>query len=754
MSMKRISFSFLLLCIPVFLFAGEGMWLPHLLKQLNEPEMKSMGMKMSADDIYNVNKGSLKDAIVHFGGFCTGEIISANGLILTNHHCGYGQIQSHSTLQRNYLKNGFWARNRKQELANPGLFVTFINSIEDVTDKVLAGVASLDNEQIRNSQIDKNISELRKSFNKPQFEDVIIRPFFNGNQYFAFHTITYRDVRLVGAPPSSVGKFGADTDNWEWPRHTGDFALFRVYASKDNKPAEYSPDNVPFKPKHFLPISLDGVSEGDFTMVFGFPGRTDQYLPSFAVDQIVNGTNPMKIDIRKQALAVMDQSMRRDPAIQIQYAPKYASVANAYKKWIGENQGINKVNALDKKRKFEAEFQSRVDADRDLRKQYGRVLVDLKEAYAIIQPHAFNRELVSEIVGRNSDLMRFASNAGQWIRIGQQNGTQALLTRWESSKESVESGYKNYDLPTDQGVLFQLLKSYLFYAPSEIVPDGLKGLDTNNDATLMSYVSSIYSQSILSNWDRLNSLMIGNENEIIEKLAQDPAYILYKSMLDQYESHSMEIIRSTQNDINRLMRLYTKAQMEVFATDKQFWPDANSTLRVTYGNVEGYDPRDGVYYHPKSYLSGIMEKYIPGDYEFDLHPKFIAAYQTRDFELYADETGDIPVCFLGSNHTTGGNSGSPAIDAHGNLVGLNFDRVWEGTMSDLNYDPSICRNIMVDMRYILFVIDKIGNANSILSELRIVYPKSKKRLPIYDVPIFEAHSEDIPVDDGLENRQK
>jgi len=711
-------------------FAGEGMWLPHLLKQLNEKEMQSMGMKMSASDIYDVNKGSLKDAIVHFGGFCTGEVISSQGLVLTNHHCGYARIQSHSSLESNYLKDGFWARNIEEELPNPGLFVTFISRIDEVTDAILYEVKADMTEAERTSMVDKNINKLLEETIRESYEDVLIRAFFNGNQYFMFTTITYRDVRLVGTPPSSIGKFGADTDNWEWPRHTGDFALFRIYADQNNMPAEYSPDNIPFVPKHHLPISLDGVSENDFTLVFGFPGRTDQYLPAIAVEQVLEVQNPLKIAIRERVLSILDQDMRADPAIQIQYAPKYASTANAYKKWIGESQGLRSVNALQKKLDYEKDFQERLKKNKEWSNQYGSILPQFDRLYAEVSHLIYARDLFSEMLGRNSDMMRFASTASLMLRIAQNNGEDALFTRWNQMKAGLQEQYRDYHGPTDSKVYSALLEMFVEKADESHVPGYILGLSRNGSFDEASRL--VYANSYLSSFEKLETLMDGTGMEqIVSSLEADPAYLIYKSIVDSYNEKVVGDLRTLQQEIDQLQRMYIKAQMEVFA-EKRFWPDANSTLRVTYGNVEGYQPRDAVRYHPKTYLSGVIEKYVPNDYEFDLPEQLLQLHESKNYGWYADETGDVPICFLGSNHTTGGNSGSPAIDAYGNLVGLNFDRVWEGTMSDLNYDRSICRNIMVDARYILFIIDKFAGAKNIMSELTLVYPKTKKTPPKFD----------------------
>ena len=447
-------------------FAGEGMWLPLLLKQ-NEAEMQRMGMKMSAEDIYSVNKGSLKDAIVRFGGGCTGSIISSTGLLLTNHHCGYGQIQYHSSLERNYLENGFWAQTPQEELSNPGLTATFIVRIEDVTRQVLAGVQEAMGERERQALIEKNTTQVTAKAVKEPWQDASVRPFYYGNAHYLFITETFRDIRLVGAPPGAVGKFGADTDNWVWPRHTGDFALFRIYADKNNRPASYSPSNVPYRPKHFLPVSMNGVKPGDFTLVFGFPGRTTEYLPAAAVAQTTDLLNPIRIDIRDKTLAILDQAMRSDPQIKIQYAGKQAGLANSWKKWIGENQGLKKADGVAQKKKTEAEFLARVQRNPAFKQAYAGLLPELDGLYANIAPYAAAREYINEIVGVNVELLRFANSLRQFVTIYENNGLDAVVQRKEQLKSVFDAFYKDYRPEVDQKVFASLMELYFSKVPGE-----------------------------------------------------------------------------------------------------------------------------------------------------------------------------------------------------------------------------------------------------------------------------------------------
>ena len=691
-----------------------GMWIPSMLKGMNESEMQTLGMKMTAQDIYDANNSSLKDAIVHFDGGCTSELISSKGLMLTNHHCGYGEIQSHSTVEHDYLQDGFWAKDLNSELTNPGMVATLIVSIHDVTDTVLEGVSGISSENEKQKKIADNISRLQTSFPKESWQENKIKTFYEGNQFILFITETFKDIRLVGAPPSSIGKFGSDTDNWVWPRHTGDFSLFRIYANKDNKPAEYSKDNVPYTPKHFLPISLDGVAENDFTMVFGFPGRTQEYLPSFAVEQIVNTLNPAKIELRDAALKVQDGFMRKDQAIKIQYASKFASVANYWKKWIGESQGLKKSNAIQIKQNFEKEFQKRV-LKNNKTEEYGSLLADFEKNYKAINDYSLARDYFIETVLRNTELLSVGFRLYQLEQVYTTKGEQAFTDRKENTIKGLESFYKDFNAKVDEKVFEKLIA--LYGQKSPLVPADLKTMNYNKTTT------DIYTMSKLTSYEGLKTLLKGNSKTILKNLNKDLGYQLVKKLADNFYKNIAPKYDELNLETGALQRNYMKAQLELFP-EGRFFPDANSTLRITYGQVKGYSPNDAVYYEPVTHLEGVMEKYVPGDYEFDVPEKLIELIKNKDYGQYA-ENGKMPVCFIATNHTTGGNSGSPAIDANGNLIGLNFDRVWEGTMSDIHYDPSICRNIMVDVRYVLFIIDKYAGAKHLIEEMELVHPKMK-----------------------------
>jgi Peptidase S46 len=674
-----------------------GMWIPSLLEGMNETEMQSLGSKLTAQDIYDVNNSSLKDAIGHFNGGCTSEVISDQGLVLTNHHCGFGQIQSHSSLENDYLKDGFWAMSLEDELPNEGLFIEFIVSIHNVTEIALKGITDSMTETEKQSLISKNTNAALKTWPKESWQDVKTKAFYEGNQYFLFVTERFEDIRLVGAPPSSIGKFGSDTDNWVFPRHTGDFSMFRIYADANNRPAKYSKDNKPYKPKHYLPVSLDGVEEGDFTMVFGFPGTTSEYLPAVAIEHITKEFNPTNIAIREAALKVIDQKMKESDAVRIKYASKQARIANAWKKWIGENLGIEKSNAVEKRKAFEATF-TKALKEKGLEDKYGSILPEFDQLYKDFAPINIKRRNFIEVFFTTNELMQMTFRAYQV--------EQALIANPENLERGKEvlTGqlqgiHKNYDADLDKGVYLNVMPLY--------------GKEV--DAT-------IYDKTAFTNLDSALSLLEGDAATVIKNLNNDAAFAYAKPIIDEFFNTLNPEYQQKNEPITALQTKYMTALMEALPNARYF-PDANGTLRVTYGQVRGYEPRDAVYYNPVSYLDGVIEKYIPGDYEFDVPQKLIDLYEAKDYGQYADKNGKVPVCFLGTNHTTGGNSGSPAIDAEGNLVGLNFDRVWEGTMSDMNYDPEICRNIMVDLCYVLFIVDKYAGATHLIDEMTLVHPK-------------------------------
>lgn len=715
--MNYFKLLFLLIFIPLQAQQG-GMWVPSLLNAQNLTEMKGLGSKISLKDIYDANKSSLKDAVPQFNGGCTSEVISPKGLILTNHHCGFDAIQNHSTVEHDYLKDGFWAYKLEDEIPNKDLEVTFIIKIEDVTNQILNGVSVLSTEIEKQKKIQQNSADLTKSFPKEAWQENRVKTFYDGNQYLLFVIESFKDVRFVGAPPSSIGKFGSDTDNWVWPRHTGDFSLFRIYADKNNRPVEYSKNNVPYIPKKFLPISVSGIEENDFTMVLGFPGRTQEYLPSFAVAQIMNELNPAKIEIRDNALKIQDGFMRKEQAIKIQYASKYASIANYWKKWIGETKGLKKSNAIASKQKFEKEFASQVIA-KAKQAEYGNLLTEFEKNYSEIKEYALARDYFSEVVQRNTELLSSGYRLYQLEQILTTKGEKAFEDRRINLLSAMDDFYKDFNIQVDKNVFEKLIELYAAKSPKQFLPTGFTEI---NAASL---ANEIYSNSNLTSYEGFKTLLKGDSKLVIEKINADRGYQLVKLMADAYLQNAAPKYEEINLKNNALQRTYMKAILELFPSNRLF-PDANSTLRVTYGQVKGYKPVDAVTYEPITYLDGVIEKYIPGDYEFDVPKKLVDLYYAKDYGIYG-VNGKMPVCFIGSNHTTGGNSGSPAVDAYGNLIGLNFDRVWEGTMSDINYSPEICRNIMVDARYVLFIIDKFAGAKNLIAEIQLVTPKKEKK---------------------------
>lgn len=708
--MKLIKILLLFVFVQVSAQQG-GMWIPSLLKGMNETEMKNLGMKITAEEIYSVNKSSIKDAVPQFDGGCTAEVISNKGLILTNHHCGFDAIQNHSSTEHDYLTDGFWAYKMEDELTNKGMVVSFVVRIEDITSKVLEGVASLTTEIEKQKKIQDNIGILSRTLPKEVWQENNIKTFYDGNQYLLFVTETFKDIRLVGAPPSSIGKFGSDTDNWVWPRHTGDFSLFRIYADKNNHPAEYSSENVPYTPKYFFQISIEGLKKNDFTMVMGYPGRTQEYLPSFAVEQIVTTLNPAKIEVRDATLKIQNEFMRKDNAIKIQYAAKNATIANAWKKWQGEIKGLKKSNAIAIKQKFELDFQNKVlKAGKQI--EYGTILSDFEKNYGEIKEYALARDLFNEIVIRNAEILSVGYKLYQLEKIYETKGEQSFNDKRNNLVNGLGDFYKEFNPAVDQKVLEQLLVIYSKKYPKQFLPSSLENLDAQ------SLANEVFIKSQLVSYNKIKELLTGDAKTVLGKFNNDKGFQVIKSMADGYFSTVAPKYDELNLKNSATQRTYMKAIMELFSKNRIF-PDANSTLRVTYGKIKGYKPNDAIVYEPFTYLDGVMEKYIPGDYEFDVSQKLIALYNTKDFGIYGVK-GRMPLNFIATNHTTGGNSGSPALDSRGNLIGLNFDRVWEGTMSDIYYSPEICRNIMVDIRYVLFIIDKYAGAKNIISELNII----------------------------------
>ncbi len=732
--MKKI-FMFLSLAALTFsALADEGMWIPMLLGR-NEADMQKAGMRITAKDIYDINKACLKDAILLFNQGCTGEYVSGEGLFLTNHHCGYSYITMHSTVEHDYLTNGFWAMSRDQEIPCPGLTATRLVRMEDVTAQVLDGVGPETSEGERATIVERNIKRITERAVEGTHYKAIIKPFYYGNQYFMYINEVFTDVRLVGAPPSNIGKFGGDTDNWMWPRHTGDFSMFRVYAGADNKPANYSKDNRPYKPLKFLEISLDGVSEGDFTFVFGYPGTTQRYVTSDAVELAANIENPIRIDLRTIRLKHYNHAMNQSPAQRLKYASKVASIANGWKKWQGETQGINRLKGVEQKREFESRYQ---EWAKD-KPQYYNVLPQMHEAYDRLRPIEVELTYYSEAV-RASDLMQ---RAQAYRQLAQEDDEVSAVGAVNKLKEANDKYFKDFEQHTvvDRAIFVETML-YMWqagYAP-------YLNTKTGDRASVQKQLEKIYDESLLNNEKKLRSFLDSYTVKSGKKLMKDPAVALFDQAYTlAYDPQKLATYRRAYADVQRLMRTYVKGMMEM-QPDVNFFPDANLTLRVAYGHVEGFRPRDGVYYKPYSTLDGIMQKENPDIYDYVVEPKLKELYALRDYGRYGITTTTVdstviengnetitnytthttktmPVGFIATNHTTGGNSGSPVLNADGRLIGLNFDRVWEGTMSDLLFDPDYCRNITLDIRYCLFIIDKFAGAGHLVDEMTLVSSK-------------------------------
>jgi hypothetical protein len=699
-----------------FLSAKEGMWIPLLLEKYNLAEMRQLGFQLSAEDVYDPVGDSMKDAVVVFGGGCTGGMISAEGLLITNHHCGYRQIQSHSSIENDYLTDGFWAMSRQEELPNPGLSVRFLDYMEDVTLKIMEGTESLQGEE-KEKKIQENTSRTEREASMRGKFFTQVKPLFYGNQYYLYVYKIYLDVRLVGAPPSAIGKFGGDTDNWMWPRHTGDFALFRVYAGADNEPAEYSPDNVPLRPKKFFPVSVKGVQPEDFTMVFGNPGNTMQYISSHEVDIIMTQRDPDRVAIRDRKLEIMNEDMAENPLVRIQYAAKHASVSNAWKKWQGEITGLQRLDAVGKKQAFEEDFKQWAIANGTWENTYQQVFENFDSVYAVYRDYIKASDYYSEIVIRGIEIFELASRFSNIINSIENNQEKLVEGHLKSVAGQLPVFFRNYNQPTDEKLFETLLPMLVHDLKPVFVPEKLNLLLAKY--TQDDLMKNIYRKSVLTNPKTLAELVEKGDRQALLQLKKDPVMELYNALFIHYDKNIKPVVDLTTAEINRNMQIYMAGIMQM-KEGHPLYPDANLTLRVAYGKVEGYRPQDGVFYKHYTTLEGIMEKDNPNIYDYNVPQRLRDLYNTADFGPWATEEGELPVAFTASNHTTGGNSGSPVVNGMGELIGVNFDRCWEGTMSDIMYDPEMSRNIMVDMRYVLFIVDKFADAGYLLDELELV----------------------------------
>ncbi len=700
--------------------ADEGMWIPMYLGEINESEMQAMGMRITADDIYSINNSSLKDAIMIFGGGCTGEFVSDEGLLLTNHHCGYRSIQKHSSIEHDYLTDGFWAIDNSEELSNPGLTVTLLIRMEEVTSQVLDGVEETMNEAERNAIISAKIDEITEEAVKDTHYKAIVKPFYYGNQYFLFVNEVFKDVRLVGAPPSNIGKFGGDTDNWMWPRHTGDFSIFRVYADKDNKPAEYSEDNVPYKPRKHLSVSTKGAKENDFTFIFGYPGTTEEYIPSYAVDMKLNVVNPIRIEMRDIRIKIFLNAMNNNPETRIKYAAKHAGISNGWKKWIGENRGIKRLKTIEQKQGLEDAFTIWANSDNTLKEKYGNLIPGFKEVYGKLKPVNIKTAYLME-AGFGPEIIKYSRSFNKLVNLSMdKNATDEEINELtQKLKHSAESYFKDYDIDIDKKVFATLMSKYYKSLDKNDLPPVIIDMNDKYKGDYDAFANAVFDKSIFASQEKVDGFLDGYKQSKYKKIQKDPAFHIAESLANYYASSLLSDDATYTKKLDSLMRYYMEGQIEMQA-NKLFYPDANFTLRVAYGNVDGYQPDDAIDFRYFTTLSGIMEKEDPDIYDYVVEDKLKELYNSKDYGKYEDEDGSLHVCFIATNHTTGGNSGSPVLDADGYLIGINFDRCWEGTMSDIVYDASQCRNIAIDIRYLLFIVDKYAGASHLVEEMTLV----------------------------------
>lgn len=724
--MKKIVLIFLILILG-FRFnarSDEGMWIPSFVEELIYMQMKKMGLELSPEEIYSVNQSSLKDAIVIFGRGCTAEIISPEGLLITNHHCGYGSIQSVSTPERNLLKNGFWAYSKDEEIPIEGLKVTFLKKIIPATDDVLAGVNNDMTEAERNKIIKENIRHIKEKATKGIHYRARVAQFFEGNEYYTFIYEVFSDVRFVGAPPEAIGKFGADTDNWMWPRHTGDFSMFRVYMSPDGKPADYSPDNVPYKPKHYLPISISGYEEGDFSMILGYPGSTDRYLTSYGIQMAVDQTNPTIVDIRQNKLDIMKKYMEADSATRLKYASKYARTANYWKYFIGQTKGLKRLKVYDKKKNIEMEFSTWANANSTRKAKYGNVIPAIEKAYSLIEEYNLSRIYNREAVDRGPEILSYAESFEPLLdSMRSKKADNSVINEMiEELKTEADDHFKDYEINIDRELLSKMYAMYYKNVPASQLPEFLKEQGEKHNGNFTKYADKLFDKSIFASKEKVMNFLHNPKAKIIEK---DPAFIDITKF-----SNNISIINLKRGKavtaLNKNKRFFIAGLREM-KPNKSFYPDANFTMRLTYGVVDDYYPADAVHYNYYTTLSGVMEKEDPSTWEFIVPEKLKKLYREKDYGPYSD--GDImKVCFLTNHDITGGNSGSGLINGKGQLIGLAFDGNWEAMSGDIAFETKLQRCINVDIRYVLFIIDKFGGAQNLIDEMTIVKDKPKRKI--------------------------
>ena len=718
--------------------AGEGMWLPLLINK-NIVEMQEMGLKLSAEDIYSVNQSSLKDAIVIFGRGCTGEIISPEGLLITNHHCGYGSIQKVSTPTANYLQDGFWASNKKEEIPIKGLSVKFLVRMEDATAKVMDSITSEMTEEERSKIIEKNSKKLIEEGTKDTHYSAIVESFFGGNEYYLFIYETYTDVRLTGAPPEAIGKFGSDTDNWMWPRHTGDFSMFRVYSNAEGEPAEYSEENVPLKPKHYLPISIAGVKEGDFAMIMGYPGSTQRYLSSYGVDLAINQSNMTIVNIRAEKLRIMREGMDADEAVRLQYASKYARTANYWKYFIGQTKGLKNLKVKDKKLAEEAEFLNWVNQNPTAKEKYGDAIPLISNAYDEIEKTNLNKWYFREAIYYGPEVLRYAKSFKKLSKLLNDKEAKAedVEKEIDKLKAGVENHFKDYNKSIDHYLYASMMRMYYKNVPIDQQPVYLLEMDDKYKGDFDAYADYVFAKTIFDDKD-LVMQFLNDPNK--KKLSKDPVLVAIKAFREKYKE-----VMKTSKDADQMLaeghRLYIAGLREM-NSDKNYYPDANFTMRLSYGTVQDYYPADAVHYNYFTTMDGIMEKEDPNNWEFIVPGKLKELYEAKDFGPYAEDDV-MTVCFLTTHDITGGNSGSPVINDKGELIGLAFDGNWEAMSGDIAFEPELQRTINVDIRYVMFIIDKFAGAKNLIEEMTIVSDEAPRFLggPSYETKEMQVENQ-------------
>jgi len=714
--MKKLFLSFFALLTLLSAKADEGMWLPYLIGK-NYDEMQRLGLRLSKEDLYSINHSSIKDAIVQFNGGCTGEIISGNGLLITNHHCGYGAITALSSVENNYLDNGFWAHNKMEELPAKGLYVTFLEKMEDVTEEVMNYTGNAKGEDY-----EKKLGEISKQIEKKASKNgkyiATVKEFFNGNQLILLVYKKYTDIRLVGTPPRSLGKFGGDTDNWMWPRHTADFSMFRVYANPDNEPAPYSASNIPYTPREYLPVSINGVQEGDYAMIFGYPGRTNRYEVASGVSQSITDVNPSIVKIREARLAIMRKYMDEDKSVYLKLTSLYQRISNYWKYYIGQTEQLKRNKVVEQKTKQEARFNAWAEKYDE---NYEGLIDAYDKAYADYQPYAKHAVYYSEAF-KAPALNRLAAALTPLAEALQRGVTnEDSISKYT---KVLSAYYKNtmedFDYPSDKEIFTAMTQMYYEDVPKDQLPfiyqeKILKGNKGPVEKAISNYTNNIYKNTFLLNEEKFEAFL---KNPSLMQLNNDPAYIHAQSFFRNYEENYQPKVTAFYEKKKNLAKRYMKGLMEMYP-DKDFYPDANSTMRITYGSVLSYTPQDAVYYDYYTTIDGLMAKYKPGDAEFDLPKDFIELYKNKNYGPYAAEDGTIHTGFITNNDITGGNSGSPVMNGKGELIGLAFDGNWEAMSGDIAFDKKYKRTIVVDARFVLFIIDKLGNAKNLINEMDI-----------------------------------